>query len=163
MKSDLSTEQRNIRTYIATLRAGRGSPRTVDVRAGLQQLLDQLGSRWQLAAGLSVPDAPIMGPIWLEHELHQIIREAAANAARHGGAGSLQVEIAAGEDEIALAISDDGQGLPEARNGDGHREDADIGPWTVNERVQGLGGTASLVAGQIGCRLEITLPLGRRK
>ena len=163
VKGDLSSEQRSIRTYIATLRTGRGSPRTVDFRDGLPHLLDQLGRRWQLSATLSTPDAPVTGAIWLEHELHQIIREAAANAARHGGARSLQVELASVEDEVFLTISDDGHGLPETRNGNMIGEESEVGPWSVNERVQGLGGTASLAAGPIGCRLDIRLPLGGRK
>ncbi|HET9427065.1 MAG TPA: ATP-binding protein [Allosphingosinicella sp.] len=156
VKADLTAEQRNIRSFIAALRSGRSSMQHTDLSAGLPDLIQQIERRWNLACDLSRPRGEIVAPIWVEHELHQIIREAAANAARHGRATALHVALKDGNGDIELSITDNGIGFPSAGSaGNGNA----TSPWTVHERVKGLGGTLSLFSGGGGSRLQIRVPV----
>ena len=152
----LTAEQRNVRAFIGALRSGRGSMRQTDLAAGLPDLIHQIERRWNLACDLSRPRREIAAPIWVEHELHQIIREAAANAARHGRASALHVALSDGGGDIELSITDNGIGFPSTGEDGG----TTASPWTVHERVKGLGGTLSLFSGGEGSRLQIRVPIG---
>jgi signal transduction histidine kinase len=158
IKADLTTEQRNIRTFIAALRSGRSSTRQTDLTAGLPLLCEQIERRWNLSCELETQSGHLPAPIWIEHELHQIVREAAANAARHGHATSLKIGLDNDGEELELSIQDNGVGFPSGRSNDGREPPS---PWTVHERVKGLGGTLSLFtgAGGGGSRLQIRLPM----
>ena len=156
IKADLTAEQRNVRAFIGALRSGRGSMRQTDLAAGLPDLIHQIERRWNLACDLSRPRREIAAPIWVEHELHQIIREAAANAARHGRASALHVALSDGGGDIELSITDNGIGFPSTGEDGG----TTASPWTVHERVKGLGGTLSLFSGGEGSRLQIRVPIG---
>lgn len=159
VKADLTIEQRNVRAFIDSLRSGHMSRQPGDFRIGLPALLDQLCRRWNLDCRLSMSDEAIMVPVWMQHELRQIIREAAANAARHGRAKSLHVDVAARDGELSLVISDDGEGFS-IEDEEGKTRGTD--PWSVSERARGLGGSASLISGPTGCRLDIIVPMGER-
>ena len=157
VKAELAAEQRNIRAFIATLRGGRGSTRTTDLSSGLPYVAEELRQRWNLNCELDGETA-VRGPLWMEHEIHQIIREAAANAVRHGGATRLSIAMTAADGHLDLSIADNGAGL-----GEGAREKAGEGarssPKSVQERAHGLGGSFSLVSSTEGCRLDIQVPL----
>ena len=155
VKADLTAEQRNIRSFIAALRSGRSSIQQTDLRAGLPDLIQQIQRRWNLTCDLAGPPGEIVAPDWVEHEVHQIIREAAANAARHGHATALHVALHNGGGDIELTITDNGVGFPSAQVEGGMI----TSPWTVHERVKALGGTLSLFSGGGGSRLQIRVPL----
>jgi anti-sigma regulatory factor (Ser/Thr protein kinase) len=50
--------------------------------------------------------------IGLAHELRQVMREAIANAARHGDCGQVIVSVSTGGAGLTLRIADDGEGFP---------------------------------------------------
>lgn len=154
VKAELKEEQRNVRAFIAGLRSGRGWVRTTDLSSGLPIVAEQLRSRWSLECDLAEAGERVEGPLWIEHELHQIIHEAAANAVRHGGATRIDIALRREGVEIELAIADNGAGLPEDGAG------ANGMPWSVRERVMGLGGTLSFTAGDRGTRLAVRVPIG---
>jgi signal transduction histidine kinase len=156
VKADLTNEQKNIRSFIASLRSGRTSMKQTDIRAGLPDLCEQIHRRWNLECDLTRPPLPLLAPIWIEHEIQQIIREAAANAARHGRATALNIALRDGEGELELNITDNGVGFPGTGGG---TEGTAASPWSVHERVKGLGGTLALFSGGGGSRLQIKVPL----
>jgi signal transduction histidine kinase len=66
----------------------------------------------------------------------RVLREAVINAARHGGAGRIKVELRA-DPGLCLSVSDDGRGFDVAR------ATADPGRHGLRgmaERVEGIGG-----------------------
>ena len=73
IKAELAEEQRSIRAFIAGLRGGRGSDRRIDLGSGLPIVADQLHRRWGVRCDLAEPREPVEGPLWMEHELHQIL------------------------------------------------------------------------------------------
>jgi signal transduction histidine kinase len=159
MKAELATEQRNVRTFIAGLRSGRSSTRLTDLASGLHLLVEQVRRRWDLDFDLSGASAPIKGPLWFEHELHQIIREAATNAARHGKATAMTIEMVDNGGMLELNIADNGIGFHTTAAPVNEEQQAQLSPWSVHERVKGLGGTLSLSSGSRGSQLRIRVPL----
>jgi signal transduction histidine kinase len=159
IKAELAEEQRSIRAFIAGLRGGRGSDRRIDLGSGLPIVADQLHRRWGVRCDLAEPREPVEGPLWMEHELHQILHEAVANAVRHGEATALKVSLGRGDGAIALAVEDNGIGVAAAKA----RRGAAAGPaslWSVRERVNALGGSLDVASDAEGTRLEISLPVG---
>jgi len=89
-----------------------------------------------------------------------MIREALVNAARHGEAASVRVEIGRPEaGRLTLAVADDGRGFP-YHGVFSHAEliSGKMGPRNLLERVAALGGTLSLSSTPAGSRLDISLP-----
>jgi signal transduction histidine kinase len=161
IKDEFAAEQRYIRSFIAGLRGGRDSHGIIDLCAGLPSLTDQLARRWNLVFRLTCTPDSIKGPRWMEHEVHQIIREAAANAARHGTATKLTVVLNEMDSALELRITDNGTGFP-ALPDDAASAEEQAPPWSVHERVDGLGGTLTLYSDGKGSKLTIVLPMDSR-
>jgi signal transduction histidine kinase len=158
LQAELAREQQDLRALIRRLKGG-GGVAAVDAAATLRPLADRLARQWGIE--LSVDDAggPVLVDSRLETEIHNLVREAAANAARHGGARRVAVALAAGEHQLQLDISDDGCGLAER----GRFRHADIaaariGPRSIFDRVQQRGGTLDIESGADGMRLSILIP-----
>lgn len=161
VKAELKEEQRNVRAFITGLRSGRGWGRTTDLSSGIPIVAEQLQRRWGLNCALSGVVAPTEGPLWIEHELHQIIHESAANAVRHGNATALTINLARQGDDLELVIIDNGKGLPAPeRGGEDGAAPANGLPWSVGERVRGLGGVLSMSSVDGGTRLHLRVPVG---
>jgi signal transduction histidine kinase len=86
---------------------------------------------------------------------YRILQEALNNAARHAGAGEVQVTLALRADRLTLTVTDDGGGFdPEARGGRGL-----VG---MSERAAAFGGSLSIQSrpGQ-GTTVTAEIPLQR--
>jgi len=79
------------------------------------------------------------------------VREAVANAVRHGRARRIRVSLEENEDALLVTIADDGAGF------------ADVvtvrRPRSISERVAQLGGKLELETGVEGTTLHLSLPL----
>lgn len=136
------------RHAIATL----ARPVDASLDVSIAQAAEEVASRdgvaveLRLEPGLQAPDA-------VHDALARIVREAIGNAARHGGAQSIEVTLSR-SDQLRLAVEDDGKGLPaEQPNGRG------FGLVSMRERAEALGGTIELAPrGDRGARLEVRLP-----
>jgi signal transduction histidine kinase len=126
--------------------------------------LDDLGLMGALQAHLSqieeprmiltaVPDPLPTLPAAVEVAAYRITLEATTNAVRHAQAQACAVQLTTTDSHLTLAISDDGRGLPTARqNG--------IGLASMRERAEELGGV--LLLGNLaegGVRVTAVLPL----
>lgn len=160
LQDGLGTEQRNLRSYIERLGSGRGSPRPVDFSKGIDDLTGRISRQWGIrcAAYTSVNGVEVSA--WAEHELHQLVREAAANAVRHGKATVVTVELSASARELQLSVADNGGGFPEHGEFDERRlHKQKQCPKTLHERVKHLGGHMSLNSSPVGSRVSMTIPL----
>ena len=159
IKAELVAEQRNLRSFISEMRSVKGSMRSTDLMAGLPALAEQLQQRWNLECELRLAGTEIEGKMWMEHELHQIVREAAANAARHGKATTLSIDLRRDGGNLEISIADNGVGFPAPKPTGRSGRAATVQPWSVYERVKALGGTLSLASDPGGARLDIRVPL----
>jgi signal transduction histidine kinase len=150
IKSALRLEQRQVRRLISKLRLGAVSLQITDLAADLAELAQEISSQWGVKIAVSTATGALQVPNWFRQEMHHLVREAAANAVRHGDACNITVSLEETEDLIHLEIADDGKGF-------GDKLIADR-PWSINERVKSLGGSLSLRSRGSGALLMIQFP-----
>jgi signal transduction histidine kinase len=87
-----------------------------------------------------------------EAVMYRVVQEAVTNAVRHSGAGRVEVRLGpAGQDTLAVAVDDDGDGRQGAPEGNGLRG--------LRERVAGLGGSVDVVELNPGLGVRVAVPL----
>jgi signal transduction histidine kinase len=152
IKNALRREQGQLRLLIERLRRGQESDRRTDIAEELQNLLAEAGAHWHIETSLVLPDHSLPISVQLSHEIRQLVREAIANAARHGKCRKVTVRIDDAGGQIRLSITDDGTGFPQL--------DKAPRPRSISERVEALGGSFELHSSGGGARLEIALRSG---
>jgi signal transduction histidine kinase len=160
LQAELAREQQDLRALIGRLKGSGIGGGAVDAARTLKPLADRLARQWGIELRLEEPDVPVFVDSRLETDIHNLVREAAANAARHGGAGSVAVSIASGTGRLHLRISDNGCGL--GRTGRFNHDEiaaGRIGPRSIFDRVQQRGGTIDIETDPGGTRLSIVLPI----
>jgi signal transduction histidine kinase len=124
-----------------------------DIVALVEEMTPMLGfaPSLRLGAGLAAPISPELG-----EQVLAALREALSNAARHAGAGQVDVTVDVDPDGIlAVQVTDDGTGIPEATHRSGLRN--------LARRAEKLGGELRLQpahpgAPAPGTRLEWRVP-----
>lgn len=153
IKNALRREQVQLRLLIDRLRRGVEGERRTDLVDELHALLDEIGAHWHIATALHAPPGPLPVSVQLSHELRQLVREAVANAARHGQCRRVDITLARDDVMLKLKIKDDGTGF--APDGTAQR------PRSISERVEALGGIVTLTSEQgQGATLEIAINAG---
>ena len=150
VRDALRGEQAQVRGLIDTLRDPSGLLAHRPLAADLDRALTEAAAHWHVAASFAI-DAPIEAAAGLSHELRQLLREAVANAARHGNASRIDARLGRTGGGLELVVQDDGSGFDEASG--------KTPPWSIGERVAALGGRLDVVTGSGGTRLSIFLPL----
>lgn len=88
--------------------------------------------------------------------LFRILQESLTNIARHAHASRVDIQLAMGEDYVALTVRDDGRGIAEKQLAD----PLSIGLIGMRERAQAFGGTLEIApAGAGGTVVAVRLPL----
>jgi len=130
---DLDDTVRHIRTTIFELQRQRIPGRSIR-----QEVLDLIGEAAEPAGIQHVVrfDGPIdlAVPDDVADQLVAVVREAVTNVVKHASATTVNVELVLTEDHLQLTVVDDGVGLPEVRDGDGH------GLRNLAARAERLGG-----------------------
>jgi len=152
IRNDLRNEQLHVRSLIDRLREHRKTPLHSDLTAELHLALGETARQWRVDARANISTELDPIPTSLVHEVLQIVREAVANAARHGGAISVTVGVREVDGQLMLTIEDDGQGFP--------RGAAQPNPRSISERVRSLGGTLEIDSKPGRTHLVIRLPMG---
>jgi signal transduction histidine kinase len=152
LKRLLIEEQGEIRAFVSALRRGRELELAESVEE-LKTLALRLGRQWSIDCRVEASNDDASIPIRVQLELQQLLREAVANAVRHGGASRVDVDLGVDEDRLRLEVTDNGSGFARA-NGD-----SPAAPWSLKERVERANGSLSLHS-EPGCtKFVITLPL----
>ena len=159
IERDLVRYQTYIHDFIDDLRNPGGRALPVELNAKLHQLAAELQAQWQVAIGFE-GDHPVAVPRRLESEITHLLREAVANAVRHGAATRIALMVRVDDGTVLLRCSDNGRGFAEP----GSFTEADmsmkgVGPRSLLERVRLLGGTVGLVSSDSGAVVSIQLPL----
>ena len=118
------------RAAIAALSRPVHEPLHVELAHTARDVADRLGGRLEFALdeGVRVP------PPWRD-ALAKIVREAVANAIRHGHAGTVSVALHDGHG-VSLRVTDDGTGF----DLDAPRDASSFGLISMQERTESLGG-----------------------
>jgi signal transduction histidine kinase len=131
----------------------------VGLHSSLQWYLDGLTKRSGLETSLHVEpdDFPRLGPE-LETTIFRIVQEALTNVFRHAEARKACIRLALTENQIVVAVSDDGKGLP-GSVADFEANKIGIGIAGMRQRVKELGGELRLRNGAPGALVEATIPI----
>jgi signal transduction histidine kinase len=119
----------------------------------LTRLVHARAERDGLEAEVTVPEG-LRWPAEVAAQLTRFVQEAMTNAARHGQARRVTVELRWGE-PVVLSVSDDGTGFdPGGVSARGHH-----GLAVMRERIEGLGGSLEIDSGPgHGATLRARLP-----
>lgn len=123
-----------------------------DLARGLRHAAEQVALREGVRVEVRVDE---LSPVRSSDSLNLcgIVREAASNAVRHGGATVVWVELSRAGDGVRLVIADDGRGFDRSARTDG------FGLATMSERAAELGGTLLVESSPGGgTSVEILLP-----
>jgi signal transduction histidine kinase len=155
IKSALRAEQSHVRGMIDRLRQGDSVLPDATAARILGPLLRDLSEYWGISIDIGDGAKGIVIPGWLAHELRQVLREAVANAVRHGGASKVAIALAEENGMLRLTVADDGTGFPP--------DQMNTQPRSIGERVAALGGSLDVASGTAGTALTFALPLDARR
>jgi signal transduction histidine kinase len=151
--SALDIEHRHVRELIDRLRAKEMEFEERNLGKAIYEMAARQAVHWQVEIQVGKTPSAIKVTGELSFELRQIIREAIANAARHGQATQIKIGIQAGYRNLRITIEDNGKGFS--------GQPPLVVPRTISERVDGLKGL-SMVRSQPGATLvQFTIPLER--
>jgi signal transduction histidine kinase len=152
LKQLMLQEQRELRTFIKSLRSGPLVAFDALVK-DLQALAARLSKQWDVQCEFSAEAADMMIPTRLRLDAQQLTREAVANAVRHAAAKSVSIGLAATASELRLEFINDGAEFRER----GGRIEL---PTSLNERVMQAGGALDMARGMGVTKLSIAIPIG---
>ena len=155
LKQLMLQEQRELRTFIKSLRSGPLVPLS-ELAKDLQALADRLSKQWDVRCLFSAKPAEMMIPTRLRLDAQQLMREAVANAVRHAEAKSVDIGMDVDADELRLEFVNDG-GEFKLR---GQRLEL---PASLKERVEHAGGVLDMARGMGVTKLSISLPIGEKR
>jgi signal transduction histidine kinase len=152
LKRLLLEEQAEVRGFVLALRRDH-AVELAEAVAELRALAERLSQQWAIDCRITANGARASIPIRLQLDLQQLLREAVANAVRHGGADRVDVELDVEGDQLQLNVADNGSGFPK-RKGEKLPE-----PWSLKERVERANGSMQLVSSPGSTNIRISLPL----
>ncbi|AIQ12113.1 sensor histidine kinase [Paenibacillus durus] len=90
----------------------------------------------------------------IEHQLFLIIQEAMANIVKHSGARLVSLSLRESPRQVAVSVSDDGQGFELA-----HGKQGSYGLTTMRERAEKLGGQVEIISRRgAGTTIRVHIP-----
>lgn len=152
LKRLLVEEQGEIRSFLLALRRDRELD-LADAVAELRALAERLSQQWSVDCRVSTDGEKGAIPIRLQLDLQQMLREAVANAVRHGGAKRVDVDLAVADNRLQLRVADNGTGFANDKG------EPPAEPWSLKERVERAHGSLELVSKPGSTNILISLPL----
>jgi len=160
----LTLEQRDLRFFIQELKPRPRPSGEVSLAFRVTELVHRIELEWGLRAELRTEGLEEPIPESLARQVYHVVREALVNAARHGEASAVRLEIRRqseerAEDRLVITVADNGRGFPfQGRLSHAELAAGRLGPRNLFERVSSLQGTLELESSAAGARLEIALP-----
>jgi signal transduction histidine kinase len=159
LRGSLNEEQRELRALITTLRPSRHSADLTSLSGELHSLAERLARSWDILIEANVEPPSLEIGQSLAFDLSRIVREAVANAVRHGKARSVCIDAKSEDDTLLLTVHDDGHGFPAPIHWTDEDMDRDgTGPRSLRERVASLSGRLRIESNGGGTRVIVTLP-----
>ena len=152
LKRLLIEEQAEIRLFVSALRRERDLELAEAVEE-LSALAQRLGRQWSVECSIRSTSDRASVPIGLQLDLQHLLREAVANAVRHGGAKRVEVLVDVDQDRLTLQVKDNGSGFPPAKG------KVRVEPRSLNERVERAHGSLSLFSKPGSTSIIMSLPL----
>ena len=155
--ASLGDAQQELRAFTFLLRPPELD--SLGLSTTLRRFVQGFARRTGLRASLTVTGASDGLPVAVQRTVLRIVQEALVNVHRHAGATEVRIRLTCKARGLALAVRDDGRGLP-AGTADAADGRLGVGIPGMRTRVAQLGGTFRIAAGSRGTRLAATIPLG---
>jgi signal transduction histidine kinase len=154
----LAVEQRRIRDAVG---GQKNENEDFGLAKACEDVLAELSSYWHCKTPLRVVPSDARISSVIAKNLWLILAEGIANAAKHGGATRVLVDLEQTSDALVISLSDNGNGF---RGLSGAYTDETliaqhVGPRFLCERVRALRGSFMLSTSPAGARLQIRLPV----
>lgn len=144
-------EHQHVRMLIARLRQADWGSADTDLVPLLDMVLRQLSRHWKLEASIVDVTTDLRVGHELAFEIEHIVREAVANAARHGSARRVEVTCSGNGAGLRLVVTD---------NGTGFDITSGLIPRTIARRVGKLDGKLDIESKVGLTRLTMDFPCG---
>ena len=148
--ASLRDEQLHVRSVIERLRNQESWPSQRNLTEEAAELCVRLAKHWGIEVRAVCADAAYYAPAWLTHEIQQMVREAVANAVRHGSARYVELRVSSSARHLILIVSDNGRGFPNSS--------LPTLPKSLSERIDNLNGTLAVSSRRGETRVEISIP-----
>jgi len=160
LEASITANQRELRRLVEELRPGAAqSPQALGLADELDQLQERMRRDWGLEVRAQIDRGARVRPA-VAREVYLMIHEALVNAARHGGASTVEMRVAEDRERLTVSVTDNGRGFPfEGRRDQIQLAREHIGPVSLRERVASLHGTLIVDSTSRGARIELTIPI----
>jgi signal transduction histidine kinase len=159
MRGILAKEQQRVRALL-TSPPPSSTSRSFALAAEGKRIVSELGAYWHCEIPLEVKPEGAKIPVDVARHVHLILAEAVANAAKHGKASRVAINLERCAETLDVQILDNGSGF-RGLSGTYDREALKAlhaGPRSICERVQELGGILTLSTSSTGSKLTVRLP-----
>jgi signal transduction histidine kinase len=157
LERSLAHDQQELRAVIQQLRGTSVRRKPTPLR----DLCARVERQWRVTVTLSA-DADKIVPVELNGPTLLMVHEALANAVRHGEATVAHVGVERRGQTLVIRIEDDGRGFPfKGRLQAAELAARQLGPRSLRERAEMLGGTLVVASGETGATVEILIPVTR--
>jgi signal transduction histidine kinase len=110
LKDTVMAEQRHLRAFIRGLRTGK--PISLhDLSRDCAALCQLLARQWNIACTCEAKVGSSWIPLRTQLDVQHLVREAVANAVRHGEATRVTVSMASEQEELRVTVADNGKGF----------------------------------------------------
>ena len=159
LERSLAHDQQELREVIQQLRGSNVRRQPTPLR----DLCARVERQWRISVTLSA-DADTVVPPELNGPTLLMVHEALANAVRHGRANAAHVGVERRGQILVIRIEDDGRGFPfKGRLHGAELAAMQIGPRSLRERAEMLGGNLVVASGETGATVEISIPVTREQ
>jgi signal transduction histidine kinase/ligand-binding sensor domain-containing protein len=138
---DAGDSLRETRESVAGLREGETASPALAV--AIAETVEAITKEYDLRLVLNLDRTPRNISAGIKHNLVRIVQEAVLNAAKHSGATTIEVSLNYFNDELRLAVSDDGRGMEYSSP---HGESHHYGIIGMKERADHIGAEFDLVS-----------------
>jgi signal transduction histidine kinase len=151
----LADETRRIREFVEETRSSnRPVKGVVPLAREIKKRIDSLKDQWSCTISLKLYPPNMETSVSRVREIRHLISEAVSNAARHGRASEVQIDIDYRGDQLVMRILDNGSGFDNLSQSGATMP----GPFSLRSRVDELGGTLFLSSSHLGTDITIHLP-----
>ena len=162
LEGELVRHQEYLHEFVKDLRQPIADGLAVDLGPKLRSLGAELEQYWQVTIEVDCVRRVTISR-GLESQIENMVREAIANAVRHGEASRIILEAVTQDDTLYLHCKDNGKGFGFVGTlDDPGLTAANAGPRSIQERAHLLNGTVTIASSESGAIVTICLPIGSR-
>ena len=156
----MAREQRELRLFIDELKPAMPS---TELAIALASRLDAMGERlameWKTPITLRTHPRSMSLSEELEHAILLMTHEAIVNALKHAHPSRISVDVRLDAEALRIVVTDDGRGFGfRGRYDHAALAQSNLGPVSLRERADSLGGAMTIESTDTGSRVEITVP-----